>query len=94
MEGLCECSGADGRSLHSIPPSLHPPNPSPPSAPQVVLAPVLAGATINTLFAKQAAALAPLSGLSAVALISLICGSVLAANAAAVLAAGPRRCGA
>lgn len=36
------------------------------------------------------AALAPLSALSAVLLIALICGSVVAQNAAAVLQAGPQ----
>lgn len=38
----------------------------------------------------QVAALAPLSALSAVVLIALICGSVVAQNAAAVRQAGPR----
>ena len=39
---------------------------------------------------NQVAALAPLSALSAVVLIALICGSVVAQNAAAVRQAGPR----
>lgn len=38
----------------------------------------------------QVAALAPLSALSAVVLIALICGSVMAQNAAAVMQAGPQ----
>lgn len=38
----------------------------------------------------QVAALAPLSALSAVVLIALICGRVMAENAAAVVQAGPR----
>jgi predicted Na+-dependent transporter len=62
--------------------------------PQVVLLPVVAGAAVNTAFPKQVASLAPLSALSAVVLIALICGSVMAQNAAAVLAAGPQLLGA
>ncbi|EFN59635.1 hypothetical protein CHLNCDRAFT_10632, partial [Chlorella variabilis] len=57
---------------------------------QVVLVPVLLGAALNTAFPKQVAALAPLSALSAVVLIALICGSVMAQNAAAVMQAGPQ----
>lgn len=51
---------------------------------------MVVGAAINTAFPRQVAALAPLSALSAVVLIALICGSVVAQNAAAVLQAGPR----
>ncbi|KAL4428699.1 hypothetical protein ABPG77_009805 [Micractinium sp. CCAP 211/92] len=57
---------------------------------QVVLLPVVLGAAINSAFPKQVAALAPLSALSAVVLIALICGRVMAENAAAVLQAGPQ----
>ena len=57
---------------------------------QVVLLPVIAGAALNTTFPKQVAALGPLSALSAVVLIALICGSVMAQNAADVIAAGPK----
>lgn len=56
----------------------------------VVLAPVALGAVLNTLFPRAIAALAPLSALSAVVLIALICGSIVGANAGAVLAAGFR----
>jgi BASS family bile acid:Na+ symporter len=57
---------------------------------QVVLLPVIAGAALNTAFPKQVTALGPLSALSAVVLIALICGSVMAQNAADVIAAGPK----
>ncbi|KAI7837575.1 hypothetical protein COHA_008588 [Chlorella ohadii] len=57
---------------------------------QVVLLPVLVGAAINTFFHKQVEVLAPFSALSAVVLIALICGSVVAQNAAAVVQAGPK----
>jgi predicted Na+-dependent transporter len=57
---------------------------------QVVLLPVVVGAALNTAFPKQIARLAPLSALSAVVLIALICGSVMAQNAAAALQAGPQ----
>ncbi|PSC74970.1 putative sodium metabolite cotransporter chloroplastic [Micractinium conductrix] len=57
---------------------------------QVVLAPVVVGAAINSAFPEQVATLGPLSALSAVLLIALICGSVMAQNAAAVLQAGPQ----
>lgn len=57
---------------------------------QVVLAPVLAGAALNSAFPRAVGALAPLSALSAVVIIALICGSVIAQNSSAALAAGPR----
>lgn len=63
----------------------------PPSAnsAQVVLLPVLLGAALNQAFPKAVALLSPLCALSAAVLIALICGSVMAQNAAAVLTAGP-----
>ena len=57
---------------------------------QVVLLPVLLGAALNQTFPKQVERLAPISALSAVLLIAFICGSVIASNAAAVAAAGPK----
>uniref|UniRef100_A0A1D2A3A2 Uncharacterized protein n=1 Tax=Auxenochlorella protothecoides TaxID=3075 RepID=A0A1D2A3A2_AUXPR len=57
---------------------------------QVVLGPVLLGTALNSCFPRAVAAVAPACALSAVAVIALICGRVIAANAAAVLAAGPR----
>lgn len=57
---------------------------------QVVLLPVLLGAALNQAFPKQVERLAPLSALSAVLLIAVICGSVIAQNAAAVASAGPQ----
>lgn len=57
---------------------------------QVVLLPVLLGAALNQTFPKQVERLAPLSALSAVLLIAVICGSVISQNAAAVLSAGPQ----
>lgn len=64
--------------------------PSNPCLLQVVLLPVLAGAALNSAFPKQVAAVAPLCSLAAVAGISLICGSVVAQNAAAIAAAAPK----
>ena len=61
---------------------------------QVVLLPVLAGAALNQAFPRQVGRLAPAAALSAVLLIAAICGSVIAANAGAALAAGPRMLGA
>lgn len=57
---------------------------------EVVLAPVLVGAALNSAFPAQVATLAPLCALSAVVLIALICGSVMAQHAAAVMQAGPQ----
>ena len=59
-----------------------------------MLLPVLAGAALNQAFPRQVARLSPLAALAAVLLIAVICGSVIAQNAAAALAAGPRLLGA
>lgn len=57
---------------------------------QVVLVPVVAGAALNHKFPRVMEALAPFSALLAVLMVALVCASVMAANAAAVLAAGPQ----
>lgn len=57
---------------------------------QVVLLPVVLGAAINSAFPRQVEKLAPISALTAVVLIAVICGATIAQNSAAVLQAGPR----
>ncbi|GAB4816235.1 hypothetical protein N2152v2_003281 [Parachlorella kessleri] len=57
---------------------------------QVVLLPVLAGAAINQAFPAAVAVLSPFCALAAGLLVALICGSVMAQNAGAVLQAGPK----
>ena len=57
---------------------------------QVVLLPVVLGYFLNRTFPKAVAAVTPLSALSAVVLIAVICGSVVAQNAAAISSAGPQ----
>lgn len=61
---------------------------------QVVLLPVIAGTALNQAFPEQVSRTAPLAALSAVILIALICGSVMAQSATSVLSAGHRLLGA
>lgn len=60
------------------------------STAQVVLLPVMLGVTLNQLAPRFVSRIAPLSALSAVFLISTICGVVIAENAAAVASVGPQ----
>ena len=51
--------------------------------------PVLAGATLNQQAPRAVARAAPFMPLAAVAMVALVCSSVIAQNAAAVRTAGP-----
>lgn len=55
---------------------------------QVVLTPVVLGAVLNGFFPRAMQRIAPFAALVAVFTIALICGSVVAANAAAIPSAG------
>lgn len=57
---------------------------------QVVLAPVIVGAALNTSLSRAVKKTAPFAPLVAVAVVVLIVASVIAQNAAAVTMAGPK----
>lgn len=57
---------------------------------QVVLLPIAIGGWLNRQFPKQVARASPFAPLLAMTMTVLICGSILAVNAAAVRTAGPR----
>mmetsp|Transcript_5925 Transcript_5925/g.16589 ORF Transcript_5925/g.16589 Transcript_5925/m.16589 type:complete len:476 (+) Transcript_5925:166-1593(+) len=60
---------------------------------QVVLLPVVIGSALNHFFPKQVARTRPFSPLVAVVTVAMICASVVAAQAAAVLSCGPQLVG-
>lgn len=61
---------------------------------RIVLLPLVLGVTLHHLFPKMVAVVLPVGPLVAVAVISLICASIIGSSAEAVLSSGPRVLGA